>query len=62
MGFLDTFITIGIVAAAIFYLYRKFSKSKSGDSCGCSSDGGCCGGSSHEGSSKTCNGSMHSKH
>ena len=62
MGFLDTFITIGIVAAAVFYLYRKFSKSKSGGSCGCSSDGGGCGGSPHEGSSKTCNGSMHSKH
>jgi hypothetical protein len=58
MGFLDAVITIGIIAAAVFYLFRKFSKSKS-SGCGCSSEGGCCGGSSHEGSSKTCDGSTH---
>lgn len=42
MAIVDTCITLGIVAAAAFYLYRKFSRSKAGGGCGCGSEGGCC--------------------
>lgn len=58
MGFVDTFITFGIIAAAAFYLYKKFSKSKEGGSCGCSSKTGCCK-KSNGASSAHCNGTMH---
>lgn len=50
---LDSMIAIGVVIAAAFYLYRKFSKSKSGG-CGCSSGGGCCGPQKHEDSTHCC--------
>ncbi len=45
MMILDTLITLGIIAGAAVYLYRKFAKSK--NSSGCSTGGGCCGTGEH---------------
>lgn len=39
----DTLITFALIAAAAFYIYRKFSKAKkSGGGCGCGSESSCC--------------------
>jgi len=45
MGLWDTIITLAIIAAAVIYLLRKFCRSVKSGSCGCSSEGGCCGNS-----------------
>lgn len=50
---LDSIIAIGVVIGAAFYLYRKFSKSKS-SGCGCSSGSGCCGSQDHLSNTHPC--------
>lgn len=55
----DTIITFAIVAAAAFYVFRRFSRSKkSGGGCGCGSESGC-GGSESGGHSSDCEGQHH---
>ncbi|KIH77352.1 Virus attachment protein p12 family protein [Geoalkalibacter ferrihydriticus] len=41
MGLWDSIITLVIVIGAAFYLYRKFSRTRSDSGCGCSGEGGC---------------------
>lgn len=50
----DAIITFGIIAAAAFYVIRKFARAKKGGGgCGCGSESSCCdSGSAHS----DCNG------
>jgi hypothetical protein len=58
MGLWDMIVTFSIIAAAAYYIWRKFAGSGKGGGCGCSSETGCCGGSSGS-SSSTCGGVHH---
>ncbi|MFO7983494.1 MAG: FeoB-associated Cys-rich membrane protein [Desulfuromonadales bacterium] len=56
----DTLITFALIAAAAFYVYRKFSKAKkSGGGCGCGSESSCCSRDAAEGTTSHCNGHHH---
>lgn len=43
MQLFDIILTSSVIAAAAFYLFRKFSGSKKSDSGCCGSGSGCCG-------------------
>jgi hypothetical protein len=57
MGLWDAIITFALIAAAAIYLIRQFTRSGKSGSCGCSSEGGCCGNSAS--ACGPCDGSRH---